>query len=123
MLEPVIWLDGNRVPRVISLWVRDSLDSRKFENLKFWPANYYVGLKMQNFQAGFELKNFEVGKIVTIGINMRIFLMFERENLKIGYENHTTRLNVLYTAYTFCEQCIYILFSRVSKPPDLYIDG
>jgi hypothetical protein len=50
---------------------------------------------MQNFQAGFELKNFEVGKIVAIGINMRIFLMLERENLKIGYENHTTRLNVL----------------------------
>ena len=35
---------------------------------------------MQYFQAGFELKNFEVGKIVAIGINMRIFLMFEREN-------------------------------------------
>ena len=30
---------------------------------------------MQNFQGGFELKNFEVGKIVAIGINMRIFLM------------------------------------------------
>jgi hypothetical protein len=47
---------------------------------------------MQNFQAGFELKNFEVGKIVAIGINMRIFLMFERENLKIA-----TKIILLYS--------------------------
>ena len=76
---------------------------------------------MQNFQAGFELKNFEVGKIVAIGINMRIFLMFERENLKIGYENHTTRLNVLYSIYFL--QAMHIYFfqgEQPSKPPDLY---
>ena len=28
---------------------------------------------MQNFQVGFELKSFEVGKIVAIGISMRIY--------------------------------------------------
>jgi hypothetical protein len=75
---------------------------------------------MQNFQAGFELKNFEVGKIVAIGINMRIFLMFERENLKIGYENHILLALMSYTAYTFCKQCIYTFFQGEQAPGPLY---
>jgi hypothetical protein len=75
---------------------------------------------MQNFQAGFELKNFEVGKIVDIGINMRIFLMFERENLKIGYENHTTRLNVLYSIYFL--QAMHIYFFQGEQPSKPSID-
>ena len=75
---------------------------------------------MQNFQAGFELKNFEVGKIVAIGINMRIFLMFERENLKIGYENHTTRLNVLYSIYFL--QAMHIYFFPGGASPRTSID-
>jgi hypothetical protein len=76
---------------------------------------------MQNVQAGFELKNFEVGKIVAIGINMRIFLMFERENLKIGYENHTTRLNVLYCIYFL--QAMHIYFFPGGASPRTSIDG
>jgi hypothetical protein len=72
---------------------------------------------MQNFQAGFELRNFEVGKIVAIGINMRIFLMFEGENLKIGYENHTTRLNVLYSIYFLRAMRIYFFQGEQSPAP------
>ena len=33
--------------------------------MKILSGSRNVGLKMQNFQAGFELKNFEVGKIVS----------------------------------------------------------
>ena len=76
---------------------------------------------MQNFQVGFELKNFEVGKIVAIGINMRIFLMLERENLKIGYENHTTRLNVLHSIYFLRAMRIYSFPGGTS--PWTSIDG
>ena len=42
----------------ISWHLRFLLDSRKFENLKFCLVNYYVGLKMQNFQAGFQSFSF-----------------------------------------------------------------
>ena len=49
---------------------------------------------------------------------MRIFLMFERESLKIGYENHTTRLNVLYSIY-FLQAMIYTFFQGEQAPGTL----